>query len=206
MDKYIGLIIKNQDDKILLYEDNYYIKMLVKDGDDIDLLISKKLIDVVEQSRYRIVKIYNNFVLYGHQEITMYLVEVGVFHNEFDFMDICELLDVLHNTPSRDFFEENFVRYDKYKGTVYSVLSLLTAILIFGDLYLSSHQILPRNSIVASIIGIIFMFAVVIRLLAPKLTYKIIKYNIDYRRINKIIDSTFFILAIVYFAKVFIIK
>ena len=30
-EKYIGVIIKNQDDKILLYKNNYYIKIKVQE-------------------------------------------------------------------------------------------------------------------------------------------------------------------------------
>ena len=42
-EKYIGIIIQNQDEKILLYDDTYYIKIKVNENDNINKIIASKI-------------------------------------------------------------------------------------------------------------------------------------------------------------------
>ena len=51
-EKHIGIIIQNQDDKILLYDDTYYIKVEIHENDNINNVIAnikKRNVKVIEK-------------------------------------------------------------------------------------------------------------------------------------------------------------
>ena len=57
-EKYIGIIIQNQDEKILLYDDTYYIKIKVNENDNINNVIASKVKETVDMNIFKIIKTY----------------------------------------------------------------------------------------------------------------------------------------------------
>ena len=99
-DKHIGIIIQNQDKKILFYDDTCYIKVRINEDDDINKIIASKVKETVDMNSFYLLKTfvftpYSKLVdlnIVSDEEITMYLVEVCIYHNEYEFIKIDELL------------------------------------------------------------------------------------------------------------------
>ena len=56
-EKYIGIIIQNQDEKILLYDDTYYIKIKVNENDNINKIIASKIKETVDMNLFKIMNL-----------------------------------------------------------------------------------------------------------------------------------------------------
>ncbi len=54
-EKHIGIIIQNQDDKILLYDDTYYIKVEIHENDNINNVIASKVKETVDMNIFKII-------------------------------------------------------------------------------------------------------------------------------------------------------
>ena len=129
-DNHIGIIIQNQDKKILMYGDTCYIKVKINKDDDINKIIASKVKKAVDMNSFYILKTfvftpYSKLVdlnIVSDEEITMYLVEVCVYHNEYEFIKIDELLDVFSDHSEQDFFKKNFVDYMMYKNASQSII------------------------------------------------------------------------------------
>ena len=101
----IGIIIQNQDKKILFYNDSCYIKVRVHEDDDINKIVASKVKSLVDMYRFNIVKTYlykpySKLVelnIVSDKEITMYLVEVCIYHTEYEFVKIEDLLDSIRD-------------------------------------------------------------------------------------------------------------
>ena len=93
-EKHIGIIIQNQDDKILLYDDTYYIKVEIHENDNINNVIASKVKEAVDMNIFKIIETYVytpdsklvDLNILSDEEFIMYLVEVCIYHNEFNFV------------------------------------------------------------------------------------------------------------------------
>ena len=55
-DKHIGIIIQNQDKKILFYDDTCYIKVRINEDDDINKIIASKVKATVYMNSFYLLK------------------------------------------------------------------------------------------------------------------------------------------------------
>ena len=122
-EKHIGIIIQNQDDKILLYDDTFYIKVEIHENDNINNVIASKVKETVDMNIFKIIETYVytpdsklvDLNILSDEEFIMYLVEVCIYHNEFNFVKKEDLLDIIPNHSEREFFKENFVDHILYE-------------------------------------------------------------------------------------------
>ena len=86
-EKHIGIIIKNQVDKILLYDDTYYIKVEIHENDNINNVIASKVKEAVDMNIFKIIETYVytpdsklvDLNILSDEEFIMYLVEVCIY-------------------------------------------------------------------------------------------------------------------------------
>lgn len=210
----IGIIIKNQDDKILLHDGGYFTKAIVKESDDIRKVITKNLINVVHRDAYRIVKVYKDVTeLSAHysnninrEDITMYVVEVGIFNNEYDFIEKEKVLDKINKTEYIDFYEKYFIRYDKYKFLTYTIYEYFLLI-IYILLKFGLFEFIDKDASIAFLsieLGfIIFIYIFTKKYAVPILLNYLINFKINDKTIKGIevintIISVLFIIFIIY--------
>ena len=202
--KTIGIIIQNQDGNILFYDNSYYIEATVNDNDDIDRVIAKVLRNTVNKSIHRIIKIYKYPLQSNNKDLTMYLVEVGIYNNNFVFISPEKLLDFLSYSPDKAFFEKYIVRYEENKSLIYSSIAILLLTLFLIDIPFNLSLNLPENFLWVEIILIIIAFCILIKYIIPNIAKYLLKFNLNTRKTLHILDIILFILASINIIKIII--
>ena len=204
-DKHIGIIIQNQDKKILFYDDTCYIKVRINEDDDINKIIASKVKETVDMNSFYLLKTfvftpYSKLVdlnIISDEEMTMYLVEVCIYHNEYDFIKIDELLDVISDHSEQDFFKKNFVDYMMYKNASQSfifnnVLTICNLFIYFG------YPIEFTESVLISLLLLISSFYFIIcKFIAPIFAKYLVKSKISIDTMNKLNYLSCFLLIFV---------
>ena len=204
-DKHIGIIIQNQDKKILFYDDTCYIKVRINEDDDINKIIASKVKETVDMNSFYLLKTfgftpYSKLVdlnIISDEEMTMYLVEVCIYHNEYDFIKIDELLDVISDNSEQDFFKKNFVDYMMYKNASQSfifnnVLTICNLFIYFG------YPIEFTESVLISLLLLISSFYFIIcKFIAPIFAKYLVKSKISIDTMNKLNYLSCFLLIFV---------
>lgn len=208
-EKYIGIIIKNQEDKILLYKNSYYIKVKLSEGEDVDFALKNAIEKSVNQSMYRIVKSYDkalkkgNYILkeeYEDSDIKMYVVEVVVHNDKLKFVKTQEMLSYLKKSPSKDFYEYTMIKYIPYKDLAESLLAMimifLSTVMMFSVNHLDSKTRLPQVPFMLQLTILVVIFIIVFKYLTPILVGYFMKSKLDIRR-SKVVKNLFTAISII---------
>lgn len=199
-EKYIGVIIKNQDDKILLYKNNYYIKIKLQEDEDISLTIKNTLKKYINQESYRMVKYYDKAIknekslINKDDNIKMYVVEVISHDEKLKFMKPQELLNHLKKSPSKTFYELIFVKYKPYKELAESLLAMvmifLSTIMMISTKYLGVNNFMLKLPLILQLLLLVVIFVGVFKYLTPVLVKVFMRKNIDIRKSSTIKSIT----------------
>lgn len=199
-EKYIGVIIKNQDDKILLYKNNYYIKIKVQEDEDISLVIKNALKKHINQESYRMVKYYDKVIENEKRIIDkddngkMYVVEVISYDEKLKFMKSQELLNHLKKSPSKTFYELIFVKYKPYKELAEALLAMvmifLSTIMMISTKYLEVNNFMLKLPLILQLLLLVVIFVGVFKYLTPVLVKVFMTKNIDIRKSSTIKSIT----------------
>lgn len=212
-DKHIGIIIQNQDEKILLYDDTCYIKVKVHENDDINKIIASKVKETVDMDIFKIVKTYIytpysklvDLNIISNEEFIMYLVEVCIYHHEFNFIKKEDLLEIITNHSEREFFKENLVDHILYER--FSQSFIFNNILIIFNLliYLGFSISLSETTFCGILFLMFFSYFIVSKYVAPKFVNFLVKSKISTNTINKLDFLSYFILIFI-LIKIYIIN
>lgn len=193
-EKHIGIIIQNQDKKILFYNSSCYIKVRLHEDDDINKIIASKVKALVDMDRFNIIKTYiykpySKLVelnIVSDEEITMYLVEVCIYHTEYDFVEIKDLLDVISDHSEREFFKENFVDYILYKNSSQSFIFNNILILLNLLLYCGFSIKLSETILFSFLILIVCGYYIIGKYIVPKFINYLVKFKISIKTMNNL--------------------
>lgn len=185
MDEYIGIVIKNQWDNILLHDGNFYIKTKVKENSDIINTIKAEIVENLDKEIFKIKKIYKEKLEHRYEILTIYLVEVGVYTNDFEFLKIDQVPKEIYSFEDKAFFEKYILKEDEYTTLLSSVFNLFILIGIVDILpIIKSYLNLQLFSM-----GVIFtaiLFFVFKNIIGPKIAEKLIKFNLNIKIANSI--------------------
>lgn len=185
MDEYIGIVIKNQWDNILLHDGNFYIKTKVKENSDIINTIKTEIVENLDKEIFKIKKVYKEKLEHRYETLTIYLVEVGVYTNDFEFLKIDQIPKEIYSFEDKAFFEKYILKEDEYTTLLSSVFNLFILIGIVDILpIIKSYLNLQLFSM-----GVIFtaiLFFVFKNIIGPKIAEKLIKFNLNIKIANSI--------------------
>lgn len=185
MDEYIGIVIKNQWDNILLHDGNFYIKTKVKENSDIINTIKTEIVENLDKEIFKIKKVYKEKLEHRYETLTIYLVEVGVYTNDFEFLKIDQIPKEIYSFEDKAFFEKYILKEDEYTTLLSSVFNLFILIGIVDILpIIKSYLNLQLFSM-----GVIFtaiLFFVFKNIIGPKIAEKLIKFNLNLKVANSI--------------------
>lgn len=188
--KCIGVIVRNQEGSILYQNSNYYIKVNVHEKDSVDSAIQKILKKSIKKTTFRVVQVYKGISELAKanpnstfkEEMDMYLVEVGVYNNEFKFLPKEDIFSKLKPSPTKDFFEKYIIKFNNYKEMVYQYFSMLlfiVTILVVFDTPFKINIALPFDNpllILAIVFLLFFMFN---KYFVPKIAGYLLKFDIS---------------------------
>lgn len=193
-EKHIGIIIQNQDDKILLYDDTFYIKVEIHENDNINNVIASKVKEVVDMNIFKIIETYVytpdsklvDLNILSDEEFIMYLVEVCIYHNEFNFMKKEDLLDIISNHSERDFFKKNFVDHILYERSSRSFIFNNILIIFNLLIYLGFSISLSKATFFAMLFLIFSSYFIISKYVVPKFVRFLVNSKISTNTINKL--------------------
>lgn len=204
-EKHIGIIIQNQDEKILLCDDTYYIKVEIHEDDNINKVIASKIKETVDMNIFKIIETYVytpdsklvDLNILSDEEFIMYLVEVYIYHNEFNFVKKEDLLEIISNHSEREFFKENFIDHILYEISSRSFI-FNNILIIFNLLIYLSFSISLSKTTFWSILFLIFCsYFIVSKYAVPKFVNFLVKSKISTNTINKLDFLSCFILIFI---------
>lgn len=203
--KHIGIIIQNQDKKILFHNNTCYIKVRINEDDDINKIIASKVKLAVDIDSFYMIKTfvftpYSKLVdlnIVSDEEMTMYLVEVSIYHNEYEFIKIDELLDVISDHSEQEFFKKNFVDYIMYKNASQSFIfnNILTICNLF--VYFGYSIKFTEDILISLLVLIISLYFIICKFIAPIFVKYLMKAKISIETMNKLNYLSLFLLAFV---------
>lgn len=184
--KYVGIIVQRQDKKILYHDESYYIRVRINEYDDIYTIIEKTLEKEIELKLFKLKRQYDEIGLYKNKSPfqknndidTIYIVEVCLYHDNYDFLTKLDIYEKLYNCPEKLFFEKYFVRYEKYVQLLqYNFVSL---IMILITIAISTNISIPQNQILEMFIYILILMLVGFYIfIIPKIAIIMLDYIID---------------------------
>lgn len=179
MNEYIGIIIRNQNDKFLLCDGSFYIKTKLDSNRDIKNIIKTEIYNVLEKDIFKIRKIFEEKIIHIYEEITLYLVDVGVYTNDYDFMSIDKIVSEIINFDDKNFFNEYILKPEEYSNILSTTFTLLMLVITVNIFHLPQfiHNI---SSYTLSGFSLIFIYSIFNKYLKPKLiTYlSYFKFNV----------------------------
>lgn len=185
MDEYIGIVIKNQWDNILLHDGNFYIKTKVKENSDIINTIKTEIAENLDKEIFKIKKVYKEKLEHRYEILTIYLVEVGVYTNDFEFLKIDQIPKEIYSFEDKAFFEKYILKEDEYTTLLSSIFNLSILIGIVDILpIIKSYLNLQLFSM-----GVIFtaiLFFVFKNIIGPKIAENLIKFNLNIKIANSV--------------------
>ncbi len=185
--KTIGIIVKNDYDDILYYENNFFIKIDISKKDDLSFILEDKLSEILNKKAFRIDKISKKIPkLYlsdednNKESIVMYLVKVYMYSDNSDFLSKEDLLDNISTSLYKDYYVKSIMRYDKYRKLVDSYTSMF--IYLFGVMILPKVPVENRANILFNNFWIIiFMYIVLLSFILYKFIIpSIVNYLLNY--------------------------
>lgn len=197
--EYIGIIVKNQWDNILLYDKSFYMKVEInenKDKDkDIKVIIKEEIVKNLNKDIFKIRKVYEEKLEHRYETLTMYLVEVGIYTDDFEFIKIEKLAKEIYSFQDKEFFEKNILRYEEYNTFLISMFNLFIVIFIV--------DILPKINVEIDIkyffsgLSIIALSIILFKnMISPKISKYMTKFKLNIKIANFIIIITLIIYCI----------
>lgn len=178
MEQHIGIIVMNYDEKIFLCEDGYFIKSFIGENENIENVIKKEIKHYLDRDIFRIVKIFKKKLLDIDKERTMYLVEVGIYTKEFEFVDAEKIVYEIVNINYKTYLQNNLIEYDKNNGLASNMINLS---IIFIVLDIIPRFIIKSETIMFlplfGLIGILYLIGAII--VKPKLINILINVKIN---------------------------
>ena len=204
-EKHIGNIIQNQDDKILLYDDTYYIKVEIHENDNINNVIASKVKEAVDMNIFKIIETYVytpdsklvDLNILSDEEFIMYLVEVCIYHNEFNFVKKEDLLEIIPNHSEREFFKENFVDHILYEKSSRSFIFNNILIIFNLFIYLGFSISLSETTFFCILFLLFISYFLVSKYVVPKFVNFLVKSKISTDTINKLDFLSCFLLIFI---------
>lgn len=203
MEQFIGIIIQNQYEKILLYDNKYYIETKLNENEDVHSVISTKLKRTINQGIYKLIKTHIKISKESKKHMTMYIVEVNLFNNNYVFVDKEKLLKLLSDSEDKFFFEKYIIRYENYKHLIYSItISLLILPILIG--IPPQFEISPSKNLLLIQIGLaILLYLIFVGYLVPTCAQFLVNFKINSKLLITLFDWTGFILIIFNLIKIF---
>ncbi|MGL4911175.1 MAG: hypothetical protein ACRC3Y_01960 [Romboutsia sp.] len=195
MEEYIGVIVRNQWDDILFYDKSFYIKTLVTPNKDIKEIIKECLKHNLNKDIFKIRKIYEQKLQHKYESLTMYLVDVGVYSNDFEFMKLDDISKEIYSFEDKAFFDKNLLRHEECNILVNSIINLISGVFILD--ILSRIDISLRSFFV--VLSIVALSTIALKkILTPRISNHInkLKFNI------KIANTAILIIIVIYCIKV----
>lgn len=195
MKEYIGVIVRNQCDELLFYDKSFYIKVMLNPNEDIKESIKKTLKENLNKDLFKIRKIYEEKLYHKYESLTMYLVEVGVYSNDFEFMKLDDISKEIYSFEDKKFFDKNLLRYEECSILVNSIFNLIS-IVFMVDILSKINTTLMTFFIMLSIIAIIN--ASLKKILTSKISDYLnkLKFNV------KIVNALIIIILVMYCIRV----
>lgn len=192
--KTVGIIVKNDYDDILYYENNFFIEIEIGKKEDLRFILEDKLSEILDKKAFRIDKIskkipkldlsnkYNNT-----ENIVMYLVNVYMYSDNSKFLAKEDILDNLSTSLYKDYYVKYIIRYDKYRYLVESYVGML--IYLFWAIAILSFPVEIRtkflfdtlfyNFWVVIIMYIVLPIFILNKFIVPSIVNYLVKYDIS---------------------------
>ena len=196
MEEYIGIIVKNQWDNILLYDKSFYMKAEIKENKDIKEIIKEEIVENLNKDIFKIRKVYEEKLEHRYEIITMYLVEVGIYTNDFEFMKVEKLLKEIYSFEDKEFFEKNILRYEEYNTFFITIFNLFITIFIVDILPSINIEIDIKSFLIG--LSIITLSIIIFKNI---ISHKITKYIIKFKFNIKIANFITIIIMVIYCTK-----
>ncbi len=197
--KTVGIIVKNDYDDILYYENNFFIEIEIGKKEDLRFILEDKLSEILDKKAFRIDKIskkipkldlsnkYNNT-----ENIVMYLVNVYMYSDNSKFLAKEDILDNLSTSLYKDYYVKYIIRYDKYRYLVESYVGML--IYLFWAIAILSFPVEIRtkflfdtlfyNFWVVIIMYIVLPIFILNKFIVPSIVNYLVKYDISKKTIK----------------------
>lgn len=196
MNEYIGIVIRNQNDKFLLCDGSFYIKTRLDSNKDVKDIIKIEIYNVLEKDIFKIRKIYEEKIIHRYEEITLYLVDVGVYTNDYDFMSIDKLVSEIINFDDKNYFNKYILNPEEYSSLISTTFTLLMLVITVNIFHLPQfiHNI---YSYTLGGFSLIFIYAIFNRYLKPKLIKSLAYFKFNVKIANYITSFLLIIYCII---------
>ncbi|WP_195940307.1 hypothetical protein [Romboutsia sp. 1001713B170131_170501_G6] len=196
MNEYIGIVIRNQNDKFLLCDGSFYIKTRLDSNKDVKDIIKTEIYNVLEKDIFKIRKIYEEKIIHRYEEITLYLVDVGVYTNDYDFMSIDKLVSEIINFDDKNYFNKYILKPEEYSSLISTTFTLLMLVITVNIFHLPQfiHNI---YSYTLGGFSLIFIYIIFNRYLKPKLIKSLAYFKFNVKIANYITSFLLIIYCII---------
>lgn len=189
--KTIGIIVKNDYDDILYYENNFFIKIDISKKDELRFKLEDKLSDILDNKAFRIDKISKKIPKLdlvdkenNEESMIMYIVKVYMYSDNSKFLPKEDILDMIDTSLYKEYYVKSITRYDKYYNLVglYTGMFyyMLGTMIFFGFPFEISIVKLVFESfwITLAIWGLLPMF-VIYKFIEPAIVNHLINYDLS---------------------------
>ncbi|MGL5346230.1 MAG: hypothetical protein ACRDA3_02665 [Peptostreptococcaceae bacterium] len=178
MSEQIGIIVMNYDEKLFLCEEGYFIKSSTGETDNVEKVIKREIRYFFNIDMFRIVKTFEEKLIDLDGIRTMYLVEVGIYTKDFEFIDPYKMVKDILNTNYKEYLERNLLKYEdnnSLASTILNISFLFITVDIIPKFIIKNGEMLflPILGFLGSVYFIAHIF------LKPKLINKLLKFNIN---------------------------
>lgn len=188
--KSIGIIVKNDYDEILYYENNFFIKIDIGKKDDLRSILEDKLSEILDKKAFRIDKISKKIPkldLSGKdnntESIVMYLVKVYMYSDNSDFLPKEDILDNISTSLYKDYYVKYIMRYNKYRKLVESYINILinlfAAMIILKVPFETRSNILFDNFWLIIFMYIVLPLFILYKFIIPSIVNYLVNYDIS---------------------------
>lgn len=188
--KTIGIIVKNDYDDILYYENNFFIKIDINKKDDLSFILEEKLSEILDKKAFRIDKISKKIPKLdlldkdnNKESIVMYLVKVYMYSDNSDFLHKEDILNNISTSLYKDYYVKYIMRYNDYRKLVESYVNIF--IYLFAAMIILKVPFQSRSSILFDNFWlIIFMYIalplfILYKFIIPSIVNYLVNYDIS---------------------------
>lgn len=188
--KAVGIIVKNDYDEILYYENNFFIKIDIGKKDDLRPILEDKLSEILDKKAFRIDKISKKIPKLdlsdennNKENIVMYLVKVYMYSDNSDFLPKEDILDNISTSLYKDYYVKYIMRYNKYRKLVESyiniIIYLFAAMIILKVPFQTRSNILFDNFWLIIFMYIVLPLFILYKFIIPSIVNYLVNYDIS---------------------------
>ena len=192
----IGIVVENDYNDILYYDNSFIINMSISNK-DARSKIENKLEEILEGKAFRIDKVSKKIPKLTKHNSTdnmiMYLVKVYMYSDNSDFKSKEYVLDNITILSYKDYFLKYFIRYDKWNNLVCSYINVLFMIFYFMINFNPKFRIegLPLffdNFWIYMLVYVVIPIFIIYKFIVPSIVNNLIKYDISEKifKINRL--------------------